>query len=126
MANRKSFRYFLLKLIFPFIYAAFFIVQQFINFDTALTRFSDRYQLLQCRNQSGHPLSLSKSKDTRPVKTKFRLHKNFQPSAIATLDDIKYEPDIRFISLQRVSYSNPFLENLLTDTRLLRGPPFIS
>jgi hypothetical protein len=123
MADRKPIRFLLIKLFFPLIYAVFFIVQLFINIDTTLIQFSDRYQIIRCRNQSDHSVALTKAKGSQPVKTRFRLHKNFQPAVIVTFGDVHVVPVVCLISLQRIRYANPFIKNLLADTRLLRGPP---
>jgi hypothetical protein len=125
MTDRSTGRYYLLKLIFPLIYAGFFVVQLFINFDTAFTQFSDRYQIIQCRDHSDHPVALEKSRGSQPVKTKFRLNKRFQPAVITTLADTHCAPSICFINIRRIRCVDPFITNPMLDTRLLRGPPFI-
>ena len=125
MTERFTIRFFLLKLLFLLIYAGFFVVQLFINFDTALTQYSDRYQIIQCRDHSDHPVALEKSRGSQPVKTKFRLNKRFQPAVITTLADVHCSPSISFISIQRIPCVDPFITNPMLDTRLLRGPPFI-
>src|ERR1700688_4575297 len=82
MNYRFNWRIFLIRLIFPLAYAGFFAVQFFIHFDTTLTGSPDRYQLIKCRIQTSLPSALQKAKDDRPVKTKFRLYRNFQPAVI--------------------------------------------
>ena len=124
MTVRKPFRFFLLKLIFPLTYAGFFIVQLFINFDSPLSRFSDRYQIIHCQNGISHPVAVEKAKDSKPVKTRFRLNKRFQPAVIAALADIQCEPIVLFVSFQHAIYANPYIKRLISDTRSLRGPPF--
>jgi hypothetical protein len=125
MTNRFSYRFLLLKLIFPLIYAGFFVVQLFINFDTTLTRLSDRYQVIQHQNQFNYTVAFEKAKNNKPVKTKFRLNKSFQPAFFASLGDIHFAAPVRRISRQRASCLNPFIANPLLNTRLLRGPPFV-
>jgi hypothetical protein len=120
----KPVRFFLLKLIFPLTYAGFFVVQLFINFDSLPSPFSGRYQIVHCPKEEVHATALKKANDSQPVKTKFRLNKRFQPAVIATLAGIRCEPIVRFVSSQGVRYVNPYTKHLVTDTRLLRGPPF--
>jgi hypothetical protein len=124
MANRKPLRFFLLKLVLPLVYAGFFIVQLFINFDSALSPFSGRYQIVHCPKEVIQSATLKKPTGSQPVKTKFRLNKRFQPAVIAALADIRCEPIVRFVSSLRVRYANPYIKDLVPDTRLLRGPPF--
>lgn len=125
MAVRPTGRYFFLKLIFPLIYAGFFVVQLFINFDTALTQTSERYQFTQCRDTANHAVSFEKTRNGRPVKTKFRLNKRFQPAAFTAVIGIHCIPATQFLDTVRFSRVNPFIKNPLLDTRLLRGPPFV-
>ncbi len=124
MAFQYNRRILFTRIIFPFAYAGFFAVQFFINFDTTLGGSPDRYQVIQCRIQSNFPSDLLKTKDNLPVKTKFRLNKRFQPSAIPVLPDLNYAPAIPDISATHSSYVNPTSTNHLLDINLLRGPPF--
>ena len=127
---RKTFnhtgRIFLLKLIFPLIYAGFFVVQLFINFDTALTRNSDRYQFIQLKNTTRAVVASQGAKTNQPIKTKFRLNKRFQPAFISILPDISYSPVITFITIRRVGYSSPFISHPLRDNPSRRGPPVMA
>jgi hypothetical protein len=125
MAVRPTGRYFFLKLIFPLIYAGFFVVQLFINFDTALTQTSERYQFTQYRETANHSVTFNKTRNGRPVKTKFRLNKRFQPAAFAAGIGVHCIPATRFLNMERFRCVNPFIKNPLLDTRLLRGPPFV-
>jgi hypothetical protein len=126
MKVRPASRYFFLKLAFPLIYAVFFVVQLFINFDTALSQSSERYQFIQCRDTSNHAVSFEKTRNGRVVKTKFRLNKKFQPAAFTIVNGIQCIPVTLFIQTGRFPCVHPFIKNPLLDTRLLRGPPFVA
>ena len=124
MASQYNRRILFTRIIFPFAYAGFFAVQFFINFDTTLGGSPDRYQVIQCRVQGNFSSDLLKAKDNLPVKTKFRLNKRFQPSAIPVLPDLNYVLAISDISETRLFYANPIITDPLLDIHLLRGPPF--
>jgi hypothetical protein len=125
MTDMTKARYFLLKLFFPVIYAGFFIVQLFINFDTALVQFSDRYQLVTSHVLENHSL-LQNGKSTEPVKTKFRLNKSFQPSVFGLHAEIKYVASLPVIILRSFPFSDPYRADPFRRILLLRGPPCIS
>jgi hypothetical protein len=118
-------RIFLLKLIFPLIYAGFFVVQLFINFDTAFTRTPDRYQFIQSHSAAGSSVALNKSGANRPVKTRFRLNKRFQPAFISIPPNTGSSPVIESVAIQRIAYSSPFIANPLRDCASRRGPPAV-
>lgn len=124
MAFQYNRRILTTRIIFPFAYVAFFAVQFFINFDTALGGSPDRYQVITCRIQSNFPPDLLKAKDNLPVKTKFRLNKRFQPSAVPVLPALNNVLAIHDISATHSSYVNPTITNPLLEIHLLRGPPF--
>jgi len=126
MADRFTIRFLLVKLFFPLIYAGFFVVQFFINFDTAFTRFSERYQLIYCRNQANYPIALEKAKGSRPIITKFRLNRNFEPAVFSTPAVTYCLLAIIFFTIQHIRYTNPFIADPLHYTHLLRGPPYIT
>jgi hypothetical protein len=125
MTNRSDTRFFLLRLLFPLIYAGFFVVQLFIHFDTSLTHFSDRYQILYCLKSANQLIALENSKSGKPLVTKFRLNRNFEPSAfsIPVTFCCKLEKD--FIFTQHVWYESRYVKEPLSNTASLRGPPFI-
>jgi hypothetical protein len=126
MADRVNYRILLLKLFFPLIYAGFFVVQLFINFDTALIRFSDRYQVIHCRNQANYPVAFKKEKESQPIITKFRLNRNFEPAVFITPAGILCTPAVHFITVQHIRYANPFIAEPLRYTCLFRGPPYFA
>jgi hypothetical protein len=122
MTERTSTRFFLLKLFFPLIYAAFFIVQLFINFDTGFSQLSDRYQLVTSHGLENHGFFLS-GKSTEPIKTKFRLNKRFQPAFTGLVAEVKCLPPAPVIASQSLRYTDPDRADPLHDILLLRGPP---
>ncbi|HEY4935730.1 MAG TPA: hypothetical protein VII44_04080 [Puia sp.] len=126
MTYQNTWRILLIKLIFPLAYAGFFTVQFFINFDTTLSGSPDRYQIIKCRIQNNLPVASQKAKENKPVKTKFRLNRNFEPAVFTTAAGIYCIPAINFITIQRIRCTNPFIADPLHYTRLLRGPPYIS
>jgi hypothetical protein len=123
MTARFTWRFFLLRLIFPLIYAGFFVVQLFAHFDTSLTHPSDRYQILCCHNQPNHPGSFDKFKANRAVVTKFRLNRNFEPSGFTTPVFVCSLPEANFITIQHIGFPAFFIAEQLHNTLLLRGPP---
>lgn len=122
MPEKKSARSFLLRLFFPLIYLAFFVVQLFINFDTGLIQVSDRYQLVMSRSLDNHAFFLN-GKNTDPKKTKFRLNKRFQPAIFGLLTEIEFQPTAPVVSGKSLQYLDPDLSDALHRTLLLRGPP---
>jgi hypothetical protein len=126
MKYRNNWRILLIRLIFPLAYAGFFAVQFFINFDTTLSGTFERYQVIKCRVLSNTSVALQKAKDDHPVKTKFRLNRNFEPAAFSLLAGIFSIPALNFITIQREGFTSPFIADPLHYTRLFRGPPYIA
>ena len=126
MADRYTFKWLLLKIALLTVYAGFFIVQLFINFDTTLDQKSDRYQVIGPILSSAHTVLLEKDRGHLPVKTKFRLNKSFQPTVISQMSALICRPVIHLAVLSQVQWNQPFVTNPLRHTSLLRGPPIFS
>jgi len=123
MTNRLRFRLLLAKLLLPFVYAGFFVVQLFINFDTSLVQQADRYQVINSRQTAVHPVSLEKSGNQLPVKTKFRLNKSFQPAVVPNLAVFVCNPVALLSTRIQFLWNQPFITHSGLLNSLLRGPP---
>ncbi len=124
MNYRFNWRILFIRLLFPLAYAGFFAVQFFINFDTTLSGSFERYQVVKCLVQTNSSVALQKAKDNHPVKTKFRLNRNFEPAVFSILPGIYCVPALNFITIQREGFTSPFIADPLHYTRLFRGPPY--
>jgi hypothetical protein len=123
MADRFTFRWFLLKIALLVVYAGFFVVQLFINFDTTLDQKSDRYQVIEQFLPTSHTVTLERTQGHHPFKTKFRLNKSFQPAVVSHLPAMVCRPLVHLAVLRQGQENQPFITNPLRNTSFLRGPP---
>jgi hypothetical protein len=125
MTKRHHTSFLLLRLIFPILYAGFFVVQLFVNFDNAFLQGNDRFLFIKSLDHHSTSVAIEKGKPGQSLKSKFRLNKRFQPAEITILPFLSYKPVVTFICIKRVAEVSCFKTDFLLETRSLRGPPSI-
>ena len=108
------------------VYAAFFSVQFFFNFEafsgtgvfSKLPAAADTYN-------KGAASCVKKSSDHSPSRIFFRLNKRFQQENMPPCGQLNIPAPIEYVTINILAYySEPFLPSVIPNSTLLRGPPF--
>jgi hypothetical protein len=125
--KKQHISFLLAKLPLIVLYALFFVVQLFYNFDIPSQRLNTAgTYLLQKNGAAGSLTGIKKAASPADQKTVFRLNKRYQPQpAIASMPLI-IRPLVCLVSSKlHVHYSSGFTPSAFPVIQPLRGPPVV-
>jgi len=120
--KKQQILFLLAKLPLLVLYALFFTVQLFFNFDTGL-RPGPPFSFHKSTTCPGHN-AIKKAHVPAESKFKFRLNKRYQPGNALTCAPLIFSPVIFQVSSNiRSLYEDAYISSSIAAAHLLRGPP---